>query len=426
MATVTCLFASGYKFNLSWPLQFDRLLQKTGTLAVSTSPKSAEVFLNNKKQTYPGFKLFKKDFVTTPIKLKNLLPGRYILRIEKDNYWPLEKEVTIESGLTTFAEDINLFRSNLPTLVHNSENTDILISPSGNYIYLPKSQEFINLKTMSLELKAEEELKNTGSWLGNNDQFFSSGNVYNLSDKSVATLDSLVNQNVDTWKYDKDNEQIYSYSQSGTVLRIEKDRKSSTVLFEAETILDHKEDDGSLFVISEISNKKYLLEYNLSNQEELRRFELPTLGNYNFFPTSSAVHLTLYDEQNSSLYLINKEDWQKSFIINQVKGWVYIDRDRIIYHNGWEITLLNLKEDTSILLDRVSEPIDKILWHDRENYYIFSTNAGIHVGDLKTNILATLFRSENLKDIALDSKSNTLYFFADIGQQSGVYRLLLK
>lgn len=424
MASVTCLFASGYKFNLAWPLQFDRLLVKTGTISISTSPKSAEVFLNNKQQTDPGFKLFKKDYVTTPIKLKNLIPARYVLRIEKEGYWPLEKEIRVESGLTTFAEDINLFRSNLPTLAYKAERSDILLSSSGNFIYLPETKEFINLKTMALELKVEEDSPQGGSWFKDTDEFFLSKSLYNLASKTVSPL-GTEKVYTSTWKFDKDNGLIYT-SEEDQILRLEKDKGTMMPLLQIENFLDFKEDGNSLFVISDIENNKYLLEYNLNTKLEVRRFELPALGNYKFFSTSSSDHLTLFDEQNSSLYLIDKDDWQDSYIISQVKDWQFIDKNRIIYHNGWEITMLNLSDGISVLLDRVSEPIEKILWHSEENYYIFTTNAGIHVGDLRTNILTSLFKTEHLGDIALDSENDILYFFADIGQQSGVYRLLLK
>ena len=37
------LYASGYKFNLSWPLKFNRVLIKTGMIAVDTIPRGAVV-----------------------------------------------------------------------------------------------------------------------------------------------------------------------------------------------------------------------------------------------------------------------------------------------------------------------------------------------------------------------------------------------
>jgi len=79
MATVICLFASGYKFNISWPLQFDRLLVKTGTLSITTSPKDAYIFLNNTVMRTPIFHPYQRPwkiiFEKWPKRSRDLFPA---------------------------------------------------------------------------------------------------------------------------------------------------------------------------------------------------------------------------------------------------------------------------------------------------------------------------------------------------------------
>ena len=425
MATATCLYASGYKFNITWPLQFNRLLIKTGTISITTSPKNAFIFLDNKKQTSKTLKLFKRDFISTPNKVKNLLPGKYNLRLEKDNYWPIEKAVSIESGLTTTLEDIHLFRSDLPTLVYNTEINTLLLSASGDRMYLTSTQEFINLKYQSFESEIDQTVLN-GAWLSVDEEFFVSSTIYNLNSSVTTNLLPINDEQVLSWKYDKDNNSIYYTTTSGSIYRLNKDYKTANLLLKTKQFLDYKQKGNSIFIISQLDNKKYLQEFDISSHQELKVMELPSLGNYLFYPGNKNGHLILYDKKNSSLYLINTNDWQKSFNINQVKGWETIDNHRIIYHNGWEITLLNTEDGTSSLLARVSEPIQEITWHGEENYFIFSTTNSLQAGDLRTNLLTTLFKTQEIGDIALDRKADILYFYADIGQQAGLYKLLLK
>ena len=425
MATVTCLFASGYKFNITWPLQVNRLLIKTGTISITTSPKDAFIFLNNKKQTSKTLKLFKRDFISTPNKIKNLLPGKYNLRLEKDNYWPIEKAVYIESGLTTTLENIHLFRSDLPTLVYKTEKNSLLLSSSGDRLYLASTQEFINLKYQSLESKIEQPVSNS-AWLPANEELFADNIIYNLITTETTNLLPINNEQALSWKYDKDNNSIYYTTTSSSIYRLNKDYKTANLLLKTKQFLDYKQKGNSIFIISQLDNKKYLQEFDINSQQELKVMELPSLGNYLFYPGNKNGHLILYDAKNSSLYLINTNDWQKSFNINQVKGWEIIDNHRIIYHNGWEITLLNTEDGTSRLLARVSEPIQEIAWHSEENYFIFSTTNSLQAGDLRSNLLTTLFKTQEIGDIILDSKADLLYFYADIGQQAGVYKLLLK
>jgi len=424
-ATVTCLFASGYKFNVAWPLQFNRLLIKTGTLSIASSPKNAFIFLNDKQQTSKALKLFKRDFVSTPYKIKNLLPGNYHLRLEKDNYWPIEMKFSVESGLTTTLENIHLFRSDLPTLVYKTEKNSILLSSSGDNMYLTSTQEFINLKYQSLDTKIKESISN-GSWLMSGEEFFANNKIYNINDESIADLLPEHNETALSWKYDNDNNSIYYKTNSNSIYRLENDFKTSTNILSERSFLDYKQEGDSIFIVSEQNNRKYLQEFDISTQQELKMMELPTLGNYLFYSGNKNGHITLYDKQNSSLYLIDKNDWQKSFNIGQVKDWQFIDKNRIIYHNGWEITLLNTQDGTSYLLARVSDLIQKITWHSEENYFIFSTTGSIQAGDLQGNMLTTLFKTQEIGDIALDSKKNILYFYANIGQQAGIYKLMLK
>jgi hypothetical protein len=425
MATVTCLFASGYKFNLSWPLQFNRLLQKTGILNISSSPKGAFIYLNGKEQKKPTFNLFKKNLLTTPVKIKNLLPGNYNLKLEKESYWPIEKKITIESGLTTFEENINLFRSDLPTIVYKSKEDTPLLSSSGNYLYLSLSQELIDLKYLSPNLLTEKP-ESGGIWLKDDYKLFSNGKIFNLSNNTILDLTDILGKDIKSWKYNKKEDFIYYASRTNTINRLEGDGKTTTTLLKTANYLDYKIEDNSIFTISQVENKKYLQEYNISDQQELKKMELPSIGDYFFSPSNKNNYLALYDKKNSSLYLINKENWQKSITINRIKDWDWIDKNRIIYHNGWEIILFNINDDVSSLLKRVSEPINEIIWHDKENYFIFSTDKNLQAGDLQASPLTTLFKTEKIGEMTLDIKKNILYFYTEIGQQKGIYKLLLK
>jgi hypothetical protein len=422
MASVTCLFAAGYKFNFSWPLQFDRLLQKTGTLSVETTPKDAFIFLDGKKQTTPGFKIIKKEYISTPAKIKNLLPDDYTLKIEKENYWPIEKKITIKSGITTFIENINLFRSDLPTIVTSSENSSLNLNNANNKLYLPEANKLIDLNYLNTENLPSSKLN---AWI-NDQEIFIDGKIINTEDESLIDLNSLLKNSQLEWKYDQDNQNIYALLKNEEIVSINSDGISTSSLITIPQVLDYKQVESTLFAIVSQDNKKYFKEYDLNKKEEIKKMELPNFGNYNFFPGSQNGFITLYDKENKSLYLINKNNWQESLILNNIKDWQFIDKYKLIYHNGWEITLLDLDTNISSLISRVSDPIYKITWHEKEKYFIFSTQNSIQAGDLKTNILTTLFKTEKIGDIALDMKNNILYFYAQVGQQSGIYKLMLK
>jgi hypothetical protein len=99
------LWTLGYRYN---PKKFT--FEKTGLLIVKTNPEKADIYLNNKKQKQQ-----------TPAKISHLLPNIYNLRIKKSGFLPYEKEITIKSGLTTFVDNVLLFKQNLPILMTEEE-----------------------------------------------------------------------------------------------------------------------------------------------------------------------------------------------------------------------------------------------------------------------------------------------------------------
>jgi hypothetical protein len=208
LAIVISLFASGYKFNLSRPFDINRILQKTGSLIVSTSPKDAYIFIDGKQQKNPVFKLFKQDYLSTPNKIKNLLPGKYKLTLTKENYWPLEKEVEIKSGIATIVENIHLFRSDLPIMLIPSSKSNISLSPSKDSLFLKSDQAIYNLQSLEKEQNIENG-EAIHSWSQNKDIFIDAQNIYNLENKTKIKLESYFNQEFKAWKYDRENDFLY-------------------------------------------------------------------------------------------------------------------------------------------------------------------------------------------------------------------------
>jgi len=106
----TCLpfilfFALEYKFN---PRTFR--FAKAGLVALKTQPQGAAIYFENK--------LLNEK---TPATLNELLPGRYNLRLELENYYPWAGVVEVEAGKVTRLEKIILFalRPNIKELSKN-------------------------------------------------------------------------------------------------------------------------------------------------------------------------------------------------------------------------------------------------------------------------------------------------------------------
>ena len=117
------LIANGYIINLQ-----SKSLLKTGMIYLKSNPKDASIFLNGVQ---------KAD--KTPIRLTELVGGRYDIQVSKDGYSEWIKTIKVEQGLVAAENDIVLFYlkpqsvqiqndeieafNNLPNKIINSEIT---------------------------------------------------------------------------------------------------------------------------------------------------------------------------------------------------------------------------------------------------------------------------------------------------------------
>ncbi len=97
VAPLLILYASGYRYN-------DRIgiVQKTGAIFVNVTPKDVNIFLNNELVEDLG----------TDLRITQLLPEEYDVRITADGYRDWNRMVTVSPFETTFLTDIQLFLNN--------------------------------------------------------------------------------------------------------------------------------------------------------------------------------------------------------------------------------------------------------------------------------------------------------------------------
>jgi len=77
---------------------------KTGGLFLKYSPTDARLYLNGKKPKNASAGLFESGVL-----IKDLLPGTYSIRVEKDGWSTWEKNLTVKPGFITSASQIQLF-----------------------------------------------------------------------------------------------------------------------------------------------------------------------------------------------------------------------------------------------------------------------------------------------------------------------------
>lgn len=417
------LYASGYQLNLSWPLKFNKLLQKTGMLNVDTLPTGANIYLNGKIQTISGLDLLKKNYLTTPAKIRNLLPGEYLLRLEKVGYWPLERKITINPNETTFAEDLNLFLANDAFLVTPAQEGELALSPNGRYLYLTQDKKIWNLKNNTVKDLTLAK-PSSGEWL-TTDKLSAGGFIFNPEKNDYVNYEKVIGPEASAWYFEETTGRLY-YKNKNSLNLLDYDGRALALNLLPGDYLSYEPRGDHFFLINLSDGKTSLQNYNLKTQKIEQEINLPSNGNY-YFVYDHRPTLSLFDEKNKTLYLLepNKLSLADETLKNVI-SWQWINDQELFYNNPWEIYYFDLKTRRSYLVTRVSEAITKIIWHKTNNYLIFSGATSLNVLDFKTEIITKLIEAKKIMNPVLDEKNNLLYFWAEINSQPGVYKILLQ
>lgn len=431
------LYASGYKFNLSWPLEFNRLLVKTGMIALDSDPKGAIIYLDGKAQSSAAWRPWQKKYLSTPAKIKNVIPGEYEIMVERPGYWPFKTTLQVNSGLTTFYEDINLFKSDNPTIKAISDESlseeIINLSPNGNYLYLNKSAQIINLNKEE-ERNILANYKNlistsspslNGSWQKNNELlvagiFFSPNNLND--DRNFL---SLIGSEAYDWKFEENSNRLF-YKTQNNLSYIELGQKQATIILSDLLIGDYLPKNKSLFLISPGEQQNLLQEYSYEQMAFIQELSLPGNGEY-LFGEEKNDYLSIYDKKNKSLYILEKNYLNKGFKkIEAVKAWQWNSDEGIFFISDWELQYFNLKEGRFDLLARLGINLEDLLMNEKNKYLLLSSEQEVVVYDLKTAYMTTILEAEKISSPVLDANKDLLYFWGKLEDQQGVYRISVK
>ena len=428
------LSASGYRFNPSWPPQFNRLLIKTGMLIVSSLPSGANVYLNDELLIASTSKLWSDKYLNTEAKIKNLLPGEYLLRLERDGYWTWEKTISIQPGQTNHVLNVNLFRTDQPQLIYPAQAKELKLSSSRRYLYAQGEEKIISLRNgESLSLKNDNSNNQNsdqpaaalpGAWRNNSDELLLGSRLFSPTRGLIADYSDLIGAGIKS-RYDDSYDRIY-YLNNGSLAYLNPARRTINTVLNQKNILSYEARGDIIWYLSVDKNRALVKKYSLSSEAEEVYQSLPINGDYEF-KNGRAGQVAIYDSQNNALYLLDSSTPLKEpLILADVLGWEWLNDKTLLYHNNWEIYRLDIKSGSSYLLTRLSQTIKKIIWQPNRNYLLVLTDQGLFAYDLRLETLTNIFMTQNIISPVLDQNANALYFQAEIDDQSGIYRLRLQ
>jgi len=421
---VIMLYAAGYRLGKN-----GFSIQKTGMFIIDSKPKGAKLFIDGVPQeNWSSSILNKKNYITTPAKIKNLLPGEYNLRLELDGYWSWQKKLTINPGSSTFAENIYLFRNNLPVQISPAGIKSIHLSPNQNQAVIFSSDliTFLNLSDESEKTTKRNNL--TGEnilWSEDKNKIIIDNYLYNLADFSYILDVKKLTPNTFNYKwsgsilYYQDKNSIYRLTTSGVPENI----------ISNNTFNDYLVKNNYVYLITKSGQATNLEVIDAATGQSLKNISLPAAPSYSFINAEHNL-LNLYDTSHKILYLIDPLSTYQPLveIINNVKTIFWASSANLLYANDFEIWLYNLETKNKILITRISDTINNVILHPSKDYIIYSTKQAINAIELdereKRNI-TELIKFDSINSFIL-TEDDILYFSGKIGNTEGLYKFLIQ
>jgi hypothetical protein len=116
ISPIVILYTAGYRYK-------NGLIRIIGGISIDIQPKTIVAYINDQKI---------KE--TIPIKLNDVTPNRYNVRLTAPGYYDWYKQIEVKNKQTVYIKDVTLIKKENPELLVPGTITLLSSSPQGNYI----------------------------------------------------------------------------------------------------------------------------------------------------------------------------------------------------------------------------------------------------------------------------------------------------
>jgi hypothetical protein len=438
-------YTKGYRYDF-----INHKISEVGLLLLETKPELVNIYINDKLK-----------YLQSPIHDNNITTGTYDIKASKEGYHTWEKKLPILNKLTTFAQNIILFKKTKPVNIIKGDFDDFIPSFKNNNIFtlwqddttaeiwnynLKDStnkllfRNFLNnakIKIESLSINETNLLLNEQK--NDKNHYFiikNRNDIWNNNDVQIIYLDEIIKQPIQNVKWDDVDNNIIFIQSVGELYSVNINNKNSLKLLAKnsddfivyEKILYHNQLLSCLIEI----NKNYALKNNPTKDSCLYTFSNPS--KLKLVSSTPGLATILSDEEND-ITVINlnnkKQILQKKLNekIDSEKITWNMPSNKMLYYNDFEINTFApahqdpYKEET---ISRYSDPIQKVLWYPLNFHLIAMLSNSIKIIELDTRDKRNIVEYQNLsglKNIYIDPKGENIYFLGENENEKGIFQI---
>ncbi len=412
------LYTTGYRYDF-----VHGIVQKIGAISIDILPTDASVFLNDAKIENK-----------MPIRLKNVAPGKYKIKITAAGFYDWEKEVAVESKQTIYIKEIKLIKKSSPIKILDKKIDGLYLSNLNNFIFYQTSENPPQFWLRDIAKNSDSKIfsgtlgkkyqidlaseKNTFITISSDDfteiyiiNYAAPEKFWNLAEEEKNKIIKF------QWSTNSQPE-IY-YSTKNQLLTIDAITKQKSVIGK-NIFLDWYEDGGQIWTIQNTTS---------TNQLAIIKNTFGFSENFLYLNNTENRNVWEFVKTTDNQVLLKKNGQLEMLLANKNKQYNFFGNDFISsqYNNWWimwtpwELTTYSQGEEP-FLLNRSGEQLRKVLILDEYN------TLGLIWADKMTALFPYYFVSHNMinsrvNDAVADSENRILYFSANLNKQDGLWKM---
>lgn len=380
ISAVTIGYARGYRYDTQ-----SHTVKRTGLIVLNSEPDDASVWVNGNKSSEK-----------TLAYLKNLRPGTYGIRVEKEGFFPWTKKLLVNEGSATIADTITLFQSN-PV-------SEAVVPLGSQFVFHPFAPSIVYVKD-----EDEKQIRR-----------------YHTGSESDILLYTT-----------RDEIESLEYSVSGTnlLVRLVKNGKKNSIVipldapqeaFSVNSLIDRTVMDVSWSLDSDDLLMLTIDEGTLALTLSTRRVS-PVVPDSEKPRTRYLTSVGFLEYGDSTLLLITN-DGRRDILFSNLADDMIIrghSSGHLAISNPTQSTVFLLKDlsKAPIRIEEISILAREMTWDERGNEIIFANNAEIQIYSLQNQKVETLGRySEPFSDVRFFPNSALVVFKRDNGDLYAIER----
>ncbi len=421
-------YAQGYRIGLSWPPSLGQVVQRTGMILVETDPRGANLFLDGEipLSLWERLRSEEVENITTPTRLKNIKPGEYTLTITLPDYHTWEREITVQPGRITTITDLQLLKKNLPLRLSASRVSGDHLSPDKNWGFDIENSKLVNLRSGQTSPIPTTTPESHIDWSPDSQRVVIDKKIFEIEEKSSKIdLKEILGSKIQKPKWRNDRE-LY-YLDQGSLYSFNSKTETSKELINTEgRIINHKSLDGYIYLMVERLGKSVLEVYHPLNLEKIRGIDFPLSSGYEIKGTPRSGLVNVHDNDFQILYLLKPlSPIPLKERLDKVEHFDWRGNAVLVYGNGFEIWEFNLNNHDQKLITRLSDRIEGIIVLPSCKKTVYYNQKQIIIiekenGKINETELASM---DHVSDLFVGGQGEDIYFNAQIGSHSGLYKL---